>query len=171
MFSGQVKRKCIFTIMPLKCFFVCFSFQPSSLKTFVAFSSPWPAPFRRPSPRKRNTESFQIRLSTLKCFGCPKASVPDDLLSLSAPPSGPHTRVHAPLRADLGSGGTSYFLLRLQFPNPYFANIYFSEKQTKLATAYNLASACTILSPLTVCLTGHRERVQGVSWSPSWHFC
>ncbi|KAB0388604.1 hypothetical protein E2I00_007242, partial [Balaenoptera physalus] len=38
-----------------------------------------------------------------KCFGCPKAGVPDDLLSLSAPPSGPHTRVHASLRADLGT--------------------------------------------------------------------
>lgn len=114
VFPGQMKRKGIFTIMPL----------------FVFLSSP-PVPFRSSFLRKRKKWSFQIRLCTLiwdipiSSVGNSQFVVPEDPLGLSTTPPSPTLRPHTPRStqqgprpspAALGSGGTSYFLLRFQLP-------------------------------------------------------
>lgn len=160
VFPGQMKRKCIFIIRLLK-------------HWFVFLSSP-PVPFRRSFLRKRNKWSFQIRLCTLKCLGYSKLVVPDDppgpLATSPSPTLRPHTPRSTPFSSSPWQWGNQLFPSEISAPNPYFANIHFSEKQPKIATAYNLASACMSLPALAVCITGHRERVQGIYWSPSWNF-
>lgn len=140
------------------------------LKHLFVFLSGPPVPFRRSFLRKRNKRSFQIRLCALKC----KFVVPDDPLGLSATPPSPTLRPHTlrstPFSASPWQWGNQLFPSEISAPNPYFADIHFSEKQPKIATAYNLASACISLPALTVCLTQHGERVQGIYWSPRWNF-
>ena len=163
VFPGQMKRKGIFTIMPLK-------------RLFVFLSSP-PVPFRSSFLRKRKKWSFQIRLCTL-IWDIPISSVgnfqfviPEDPLGLSTTPPSPTLRPHTPRSTPFSGSpwqwGNQLLPSEISAPNPYFANIHFSEKQPKIATAYNLASACLSLPAFTVCLTGHRERVQGIYWSPN----
>lgn len=99
----------------------------------------------------------------------PPSQVPEDPLGLSAPLSAPYKGVctaHPIRQTDFGCEEISNFLLRLQLLNPNFANIYFSEKEAEVATAYNLTSACTSLSALTVSLVGNREIVQGIIGAP-----
>ena len=95
-------------------------------------------------------------------------------LGISPTPPSPTLRPHTPRSTPFSGSpwqwGNQLFPSEISAPNPYFANIHFSEKQPKIATAYNLASACMSLPALAVCLTGHRQRVQGIYWSPSWNF-
>lgn len=118
------------------------------------------------NPRLRENQGCPGRSSRKGC-GCSRQRWAAQPPARRAPL---HPRAHTPPAAC--SGGASCLLLRWWLPNPYFANIYFSEKQTKVATASNLAHACAIPPALTLPETQTKvwATITALTWGVSCHW-